>query len=224
MGWLTWGWLQWGLHWRPLELHSWSSWTLPGDDIAIFFCVSEMVMWNSPPMKSGSAQAAPAAAVLWRAGGQDLTEKFGALYAAGRWYLQVKKGTKEQGLVFSPARKTHQVSDLYTNPGQAAACATTTYPEAADPENPARPLTTIPKPTWQAGRKEQKLLPRLCWCAVTCWLSRQAHAYLPDRAIRPPEQPRREGQDLTPPPSSPPTRALIWSKFSPPRTCKIDSN
>lgn len=47
----------------------------------------------------------PAGAVVWSAGGQDLMEKTEGLSTIGRWYLQVKKGTKEQGLVFPPPRK-----------------------------------------------------------------------------------------------------------------------
>lgn len=188
-----------------------------------WFCMSEMVMWSSLPLQNGLADAALAGAVALGANGQDLTEMFEALYTISRWYLQVKVGTKEQGLVFSPARTTHQVSNLYPNPEQVS-------PYASHHHVPwgCRSRTSFQTPdhntqTWQAGRKEQKLLPRLCWCAVICWLPRQAHTRLPDRAIQPSGCMHWEGQDVPPPPSSPPTCALIWSKFNAPRSCQVDS-
>lgn len=45
-----------------------------------------------------------------------------------------------------------------------------------------------------------------------------------DIAIRVAARRRTGSAPSTPPPPSPPTRALIWSKFSTPRSCQIDSD
>lgn len=148
---------------------------LPGDEI---------VMQSSLPLKNGLAYTALMGALPSSDGGQDLMEKFEALYPIGRWDPQVKKGTKEQDLFFSfLPEKTHQVSNLHTNSGQAAVCATTMY---CEPDHNIQ--------THEKGRK-QKLLPWLCWCAVMCWLFQQALTYLPDRAIQSSQDMHCKGQD-----------------------------
>lgn len=167
-----------------------------------FFCISEMTMWNPLPLKNGLPYAALAGALAWSAGGQDLMEKSEALHPADRWYLQVKKGTKEQGLVF-PCQENISGQRPVHKAGASCCLCNHRVPRGC---RPRKPFQTPDRNTQthlaggEKGARSKKLLPRLCWCAVICWLFRQAHAYLPAGAIQPSESPRGEGQDLPPPP------------------------
>lgn len=153
-------------------------------------------------------------------------EKFEALYPIGRWYLQVKKGTKEQGLVFScqenisgqrPVHKSNSkllpVQPPYTMRLQTQKILPDPWPQYPNPP----------------GRRGERSRNCFHGCAGVQWFADFSDRHTPtSQTGRYSHQNSCTEKDRIcphhPPSSSPPTRTLIWWKFSTPRSCQIDSN
>lgn len=183
-------------------------------------------MSNPLPLKNRLAYAALAGAVALSAGGQDLMEKFEAPYPIGRWYLQVKKGTKEQGLGFFPCQENIS-RQRPVHKSRASCCLCNHHvPWGCRPGKSFQTPDHNTQTHLAGGEKGAEIAST---AAVVCsdLLTFPTGAHIPpsqgNTAIRITALKRTGSAAHPPTPSSPPAHALIWSKFSAPRSCQIDS-